>query len=229
MLVTDSNKIVLHMPKCGGSSVRWALIKAGYKYRFGCEHAPIYLLPEKYKDLPRIAFIRNPIEWYKSWYNYLKYKKEHGGTSNIFAHVLSNGFKDSIDTFIYNSMNIGSYFNNDDNFNRLKKRIQVVCMNNSVCWHNFTWDDVEDISKDEFTGTLFNYEYNLIGLNTAKVYRIEDGIQDSLIKEFNNNSIKVGMYNVTPNKNNNPNLNQKSKELIYKHDKYYFDLFNYHI
>ena len=63
MFVTDT-KVLLHMPRCGGSSIRWGLVNLGITPRFNCEHAPIYLLPSKYKEWPKIGSICIPIKYY---------------------------------------------------------------------------------------------------------------------------------------------------------------------
>jgi hypothetical protein len=223
MLVTNANKVILHMPRCAGSSIRWALIKAGYKYRFSCEHAPIKMLPQKYKDYPRIAFIRNPIHWYHSRYYYAK-KKIVGNKIgvSVLLFILSDGFKLSFDEFIVNAVNLNHFFADQYNIKKLKMRIQRVVMNTYCCWQAFKWEDVENISSADFNGTFFDYTFKTIGLDTAKIYRIEDGVQNSIDKEFKNVIIQkrnsgCGFKPISSN----------SQQLIENHDLKYFNMFNY--
>jgi hypothetical protein len=223
MLVTDANKVILHLPRCGGLSVRWSLINAGYKYRFSCEHAPIKMLPAIYKNLPRIAFIRNPIDWYCSWYYYSKrqFINKKVGTT-ILMNVLSDNFNLSFDKFIINATDLNLFFRQKGNIDRLKKRIQYIVMNNYYCWQAFTWDDVESITANNFSGTFLNYKFNSLGLNTAKVYKIEDGIQSAIDNHFKNVIIQkrnCGKYHKSPSNN--------SIKIIKNTDSKYFNMFNY--
>jgi hypothetical protein len=229
MLVTNSKKVILHLHKCAGSSVRWAIIKAGYEYLFSCEHAPIKMLPDKYADWDRIGFIRNPIDWYLSYFHYFKcVTNKRKINSGVMYYVLSDGNTLSFDQFIDNALNLREFFKDENNLKLLRSRIRVVVMNTYDCRHAFTWDDVSAITHDDFTDSLLDYKFKLLGLDTARVYRIEDGIQNALNKEFNNPKIVTQRRNVSP-KMNKSVVTTEMKNKIFQRDRFYFDKFGYEI
>ena len=71
MLVTEKC-IFLHMPKTGGHYCRDVLREfCGEVLHRGGWHAPFSRVPEQYRDLPIIIAVRNPWDWYVSWYHYM--------------------------------------------------------------------------------------------------------------------------------------------------------------
>jgi len=74
MLIT-TRFVFVHIPKTGGDFIRricarhlpadWIVPTTIAK------HGPDIELPEEYRDLPRLALVRNPWDWHVSWYHYL--------------------------------------------------------------------------------------------------------------------------------------------------------------
>jgi hypothetical protein len=225
MFVTD-NKVILHMPRCGGSSIRWGLIKSGISPRFTCEHAPIYLLPEKYKEWPKIGFIRHPIDWYISIYNYAKYHSTRNSVSRIIIpHILSNGFILSCDEFINNALDLTSFFSNPANLSKYKKRLVNIIMNTYCCWQAFIHEDIDSVTSDYFENrSYFDYKFNLLGLNDAKIYRMEDGIDNAINIEFP--GVQIGHQNKCIKKTDTY-ISPKTRDRVYKTHKKYFTSFQY--
>jgi hypothetical protein len=64
--------VFLHVPKTGGSYVRTHVPELVYERQHGraCE------IPERFKHLPRYAFVRNPWDWYVSWWLYKRFVGE---------------------------------------------------------------------------------------------------------------------------------------------------------
>jgi hypothetical protein len=100
MIVTD-HFVFIHMHKAGGNFV----IKLLKEYFPGTKsigyHYPASMIPEKYKHLPVVGFIRNPWDWYVSWYCFLQ---SHKPGSDPLFDVLSNnslfGFKKTITNLV---------------------------------------------------------------------------------------------------------------------------------
>lgn len=231
MLVTDANKVVLHMPRCGGSSVRWALMDAGYRYQFSCEHAPIDLLPARYADLPRIGFVRNPLTWYASRFYYGRRghaaaRKRKSVGSGILIYVLSGGFNVSFDTFVNNSLDMETFFSRPGMMDNLKSRITQVIMNTYVCWHAFTWENVQELKPSDFQGSLYDYMFKKVGLSSATVYPIEAGIQEAIDCEFDK-PVKIGHRNSGPQVDLMGVYDLDTIARVSRVDSVYFDRFNY--
>jgi hypothetical protein len=70
MLVTN-DFVFVHIPKTGGTFIdvvlRNHLAVADYQAE---RHAPHSSLPAKWRHLPSFCVIRNPWDWYVSWYHY---------------------------------------------------------------------------------------------------------------------------------------------------------------
>lgn len=68
MIITP-DFVCIHLQKCGGSFLREFLTKhiSGAKYN-GIVHDRACDIPEKYQKKPILGIIRNPWDWYVSWY-----------------------------------------------------------------------------------------------------------------------------------------------------------------
>lgn len=74
MYITDKF-VFLHVPKTAGTTVMRNLLPAMSRGTYGMNlvryentyHKHVQFLPEQYKHLPRIGFVRNPWAWYVSW------------------------------------------------------------------------------------------------------------------------------------------------------------------
>ena len=95
LIFKGKDTVVLHMPKCAGSSVRWAIEKVYKDIRWTCGHAPIETLPERYKNFRRIGFCRNPLSWYLSKYYHDKKKFLQGDAKDtlVYVSLASDDFK----------------------------------------------------------------------------------------------------------------------------------------
>jgi len=103
MLVTDKFTLI-HMHKTGGQTLT-SLISQHIKHNaiIGY-HYPIAHLPEEYSQLPVIGIVRNPWDWYVSWYCFNKYSN----IKNSLYTVVSDGDQADFKTTITNLVNLGS-------------------------------------------------------------------------------------------------------------------------
>jgi len=225
LIVKGVDKVLLHMPKCGGSSVRWAVVNK-YEYRWSCDHAPLHALPDRYKNMRRIGFCRNPVDWYVSKYYHDKNhfcRKDSTDTLSIIRFV-SDNFNDSIQEVLPRLLDISNYFDmNPNKLDALKLRYRQLAMNKYLCRIALGFEDISEIKAEIFTDTLYNFWYEWIGLNSAKVYKMDDGNFSSYVrKEFPGVNIghrNKGVY-INP-------LNCSDIKSIRKADAKYFDKHNY--
>lgn len=73
MLITK-HFVFIHTPKTGGTFIR-DVCKANLPADWIVEHdvsghAGVKLIPAAYRALPRFSLVRNPWDWYVSWYHY---------------------------------------------------------------------------------------------------------------------------------------------------------------
>ena len=76
MLVTN-DFILVHVPKTGGTFLNDIIAKhCDVLYRK--LHVTLADAPPEYRDLPALAFIRNPWDWYVSFYHFMRQKEPKG-------------------------------------------------------------------------------------------------------------------------------------------------------
>jgi hypothetical protein len=75
MMLITKYFVFLHMQKTGGSFVAHACYrKLPREWRFENDldpHGTYGEIPEQFRDLPVLCFVRNPWDWYVSWYHWL--------------------------------------------------------------------------------------------------------------------------------------------------------------
>lgn len=125
MIVRD-RCLILHMPKTGGVFIRMLLEKhygdavmlasgKGFDDPSApwAQHHSIDEVPEEYRNLPAIGFVRNPWDWYVSWYHFFTsypYKPPHfmsvsKGKTLDFVEFMDAVYSLPVDSeeYIYNS------------------------------------------------------------------------------------------------------------------------------
>jgi hypothetical protein len=76
-MVITRHFVFLHVPKTGGTFVRDVCLKQAprgweaHNWRPGRPHARYVSIPEDCAHLPVLCFVRNPWDWYVSWYEFL--------------------------------------------------------------------------------------------------------------------------------------------------------------
>jgi len=97
------------MPKTGGTFVRrvlvncappeWEVVEVialGGAPRNDPNHPTVRDIPSFYKGLPVFGFVRNPWDWYVSWYEFLKID----GTNALFNEASDNGRRGFCETVL---------------------------------------------------------------------------------------------------------------------------------
>jgi hypothetical protein len=91
--------VLLHVPRTGGTFLRRTLPQH-LPFAAGPQpggHAPVAALPAQFGDLPILAVVRNPWDWYVSWYCYVSARgnhrqfEGHDGKRREWATAFQNG------------------------------------------------------------------------------------------------------------------------------------------
>lgn len=102
MLVTDKF-VFLHLPRTGGTFVYEVVKKFFPSAREIGYHFPRELLPREYSHLPILGVVRNPWEFYVSWYHHVRPRN----TGSILFSCLSDNGKLGFVETIRNALNLG--------------------------------------------------------------------------------------------------------------------------
>lgn len=110
MLVTEKC-VFLHMPKTGGHFCRSIIeTHAGKTLHSGGWHAPYKKLPANFHHLPILIVVRNPWDWYVSWYHYMIDVLETGHPNPLIVNATMNtppGFN-NVMSYVFKSMRTGT-------------------------------------------------------------------------------------------------------------------------
>jgi hypothetical protein len=102
MLVTDKF-VFVHLPRSGGTFVSEVIRKFFPSAHEVGYHLPRALLPGKFSHLPVLGTVRNPWEFYVSWYHHQQSSNRHGP---LISFVTENRKLDFVQT-TRNALNLG--------------------------------------------------------------------------------------------------------------------------
>jgi len=102
MLITDKF-VFLHLPRGGGTFVYEVVRKFFPSAREIGYHFPRELLPKEYSHLPVLGVVRNPWEFYVSWYHHVRPRN----TASVLFSCLSDNGKLGFAETIRNALNLG--------------------------------------------------------------------------------------------------------------------------
>jgi hypothetical protein len=106
MLVTDKF-VFLHLPRTGGTFVYDVVSRFFPSAREIGYHLPRELLPEEYSHLPVLGTVRNPWEFYVSWYCHQYSNVKYSPLKNVlFCSLSQNRELDFVQT-IRNALSLG--------------------------------------------------------------------------------------------------------------------------
>ena len=106
--------VFIHVPRTAGTFVRQVFQRAApdhWETQILEGHPSVREIPESRKSLPRIAVVRNPFDWYVSWYQYMR---QIGGNP-IFDAASARGTGDFRSTILsLLSLPVRSFFPEDE-------------------------------------------------------------------------------------------------------------------
>lgn len=89
MLITD-RFVFVHVPRTGGTFLSRLAIDHLRVLRH-TSHQGVQYLPEEYADLPVFTVIRNPWDWYVSWYHWVMANPEPDSDPEQWAQLFGEG------------------------------------------------------------------------------------------------------------------------------------------
>ena len=95
MIVTEKF-VFIHLHKTGGQFINRLLLNHFEDARQIGYHHPLSLLPPEYNNLPMLAFVRNPWDWYVSWYAFNVEFPERNPIYVVLSQKGRYGFKQTI-------------------------------------------------------------------------------------------------------------------------------------
>ena len=103
MIITE-HFVFIHMHKTGGQTLNDIIQRCVSAHRTVGYHFPHSEIPPEFAALPRVGMVRNPWDWYVSWYSFNQLPNIHNPLFNI---VSDNGQADFNST-VTNLINLGS-------------------------------------------------------------------------------------------------------------------------
>jgi hypothetical protein len=105
MMIVTNHFVFLHLHKSGGSFINKVLGEAFPASRQIGYHFPYSLIPTIYKKLPVLGTVRNPLDYYVSWFHYQSQMDE----PNYLFNVMSDNGSLNFEETIYNLLNLFSH------------------------------------------------------------------------------------------------------------------------
>ena len=178
------DKIYLHFQKTGGFSVYEIIKQKKLKKLWFKEHNGIVSIPEEYKHLRRFTFMRNPYDWYVSFFFFheaMRLRENRSAWINPFLRSLT--FKNTcyFNQFIHGACNLKEfYIEHPAMHEEMIKQFYIVMKFKNKGWVE-TWfknpDSIEeDLAIDNLDMTLIDWYMNIMGLNepNTTIYKLEN-------------------------------------------------------
>jgi len=212
--------IYLHVPKTGGQTMLRMLERFRFMFRGrgrGFHRSVDSLNPKMLEDKQKYALVRNPWDWYTSWYYYLK---ETPSLHNVLFKTISNNgkysFKRSINNLfdmIEGGEEINGEFNTAIVNAPLRRPLQV------------SGDDVERMQSWDCGLQSFYYHYLIFGdeaLDSHDYSNVTIGKQETSREDHLNFFKSLGIENdrLTKTITNHRRLNATKKDYGKYQDQY---------
>ena len=175
LLITDKF-VFLHFPRAGGTFVSEVIMKFFPSAREIGYHLPRELIPQEYSHLPILGVVRNPWEFYVSWYEHVRPRNT---ASILFSWLSDTGKLDFLET-TRNALNLGT--NNE--------RLDVLI--NMLPEHvDYSTRNIPNITKDSMrkvrgTGVgYYTFRFNQLFGNPDDVHFCRlDSLREDLVAFF---------------------------------------------
>ena len=184
MYVTSDKKVFLHMPKTAGISFHRSLQEAKDIFiQCNMRHQHISMLPQKYSEYPRYIILRNPLDWYISFYKFFS------ETEGFFSFLLKDRDEEmnetlvNFDTFIFRAMNLKRFFlENPQKADIINSIIQEQEQLHFMMTFFTEVISMENINN--FDCSLFDFFWKGTGGDTAQVIPMDENLSANVEKIF---------------------------------------------
>lgn len=227
-MIIDDKFVFIHNPHTGGAFIRSALKKAFPKATFmelTAWHTPIQNLDPKYNNRFKFGIIRNPWEWYVSFFHH---QRPNGPLVRLFTNYQTDNFslflKNILSTdFIKNRLEMKFHPVGNPYVPATVPKLQYM-YNLDIGFFSYRYiymffNNYENIFFNTDKNLIFKEHDSLISVN--KVIKNE-GMVTNLINMFDERNIQIEPkvkkeWTITPRENTVPRRHYKSyytKELI---------------
>jgi hypothetical protein len=183
MLVTDKF-VFLHLPRAGGTFVYEVVRKFFPSAREIGYHFPRELLPREYSQLPVLGVVRNPWEFYVSWYEHVRPRNT---ASILFSWLSEDGKLDFVET-TRNAVNLGA---NNERLDILIEMLPELV--------DYSRRNIPNITKDSMrkvrgTGVgYYTFRFNQIFGNPNDVFFCRlNSLREDLVAFFDRIGVATG-------------------------------------
>ena len=177
MIVTN-RFVFIHMHKTGGQSINQSLLNCVAGATEIGYHTPHSLLPQEFAQLPLVALVRNPWDWYVSWYAFNR-ESEYGMNNPLFR-IMSDGGGSDFKTTISNLVRLA-----EDNEQSQFYRWALISLLPETLEDNFgvglCKDDIRDLALSPFG--YFSWLFNRM-IGNAKNKTVHIGRFENLQEDF---------------------------------------------
>jgi len=219
MFIID-DKVFIHLHKCGGMSIKSSLFKNREKdLKFMVRHQCTNSIPDQFRDYERIALVRNPLTWYRSFYYYTI---EYSTRSHLLQHMIYKRGKArrefvTLEEFMNRSLRFSDYCKRTDYIGKFRKFMST---------HNnhFSSAQIGDMTSFDPPETFYQFHFDTMIDDTVKLYHLESEFDDvcEILK------IPSTHTNKSSNSNIKTPLDESIQKLILEKDEILFDKMKYH-
>ncbi len=204
-MILSNYFVFIHFPKTGGTFFRELCRKyapSKWEVKIVEDHPTINDIPAEYKNLPILGFVRNPFDWYVSWYNYLK----SIGSNEFFNKVSEQGTKDFKNTMLtIFEINVSEFFGFDC----------VYYKSSYGCYLNYTFGNDLDAL---YIGKFESLRTDLLSI-LDKIGVLNNKLQEQILNH--------PVVNKSEHEHYRKYYDQELKNIIYQRDKEILDKFGY--
>jgi len=175
------------MHKTGGQSIIQIIEQCVPSFRNIGYHYPRHLLPPEYSDLPIVGMVRNPWDWYISWYAYNILLK---GENPLFF-VLSDGCQADYKNTLINLINLGSNTTRSQNYRNALIESLPDTLDDSNRGSGLTKNSIRNFNDDDcgYYSWLFKRMHGDPDSKTTYIGRFEN-LRDEFLSIMDHLSVK---------------------------------------
>jgi len=214
-----NNKVIQHIPKTGGTAFKKAISKRLDMLEYNTNHKPLdylgYLDNEKFSSYEVVAVLREPVNWYLSWYNFTVFKNKNDPLGAILLDYSLN-----MDDYMDNALDLTEFFKKDPNLIKEFKRYIAVTGYSHI---TYFIKDIDNLTPEFFEHkSLYSFLVTAQVDENTKLFRWKDQYPDFLryigIDDVDIDKVNVTKYTFS--------MNDVSIEKIKLKDKKIVDLYN---
>jgi len=216
MYVID-NTVFIHLQKCAGTSVGEALKDQRLgDLKYMVVHQSLQTVPEIYNNYRKIALVRSPLTWYKSFYEYNLTSSDKVSMEQRALLGWMDNKEYDFDTYLERALNFKVLMQNKKYIDKFRRNLLHKTTRQMSNFH-------PDANNLEFGETLYQYYVNVLGIDSCETFQMEKQMNEVL---------EILKLDQIPHSNKSLNDNiitETQKQRIITKDKILFEKWGYEI